>query len=132
MEMEANATAKGMLSVIAGGELAAIAQITQRATAQVRVRQGGGGSGIVWRENGLVVTNAHVVRGRRAEVKLANGETFHASVAKRDDARDLALLKLESFEPLRLTTAVVGDSDRLRAGEIVFAVGHPFGKPTAR
>lgn len=112
------------------GELTKIAEGVRRWVVEVRGHRSGGGSGVIWRADGLVVTNAHVVRARETEVTLADGRTFAAAVVKRDDARDLAALTLKGLEETGardLPTATIGDSDNLRVGEVVLAIGNPFG-----
>jgi serine protease Do len=91
----------------------------------VRGRQGGQGSGVVWRQDGVVLTNEHVVAGQRgAEVALADGRRVEATVVRRDPARDLAALQL----PVKGLPAVpVGESRKLRTGELILAVGNPLG-----
>lgn len=100
----------------------------------VEVRSGGHGSGagVVWSENGLVLTNYHVVAaaGRRPAavgVTLADGRAFDAEVVKGSQSLDLALLGLRGAGGLPAATS--GDSDVLRVGELVFAIGHPWGRP---
>jgi serine protease Do len=101
----------------------------------------GHGSGVIWCHSGtgsLIVTNHHVVDGNRAEVELAapsaggqfDGERppnltrLTATVVARDPHNDLALLRVDSG---KISPAVVGDSTTLRVGELVIAVGNPFG-----
>src|SRR5919199_5957896 len=99
----------------------------------VQVRSGGrgGGAGVIWDRDGFVLTNYHVVagrrRGRKVQVILQDGRTFDAEVVKRGRSLDLALLQLWG-SPGDLPTAPVGDSDKLRIGELVFAIGHPWGR----
>lgn len=94
----------------------------------VRGPRGGQGSGIVWRADGLVLTNDHVVPGDRAEVLLADGQRLAATVLRRDRAADLAALRV----PARGLPAVpVADPRGLRPGELVIAVGNPLGTPGA-
>src|SRR5438309_6350402 len=84
------------------------------------------GSGFVIDPNGLIVTNAHVVESAGSiQVRLADGRRFPATVVGRDNRVDLALLKIEGAG--RLTVLPLGDSNRLRVGEFVLALGHPFG-----
>ncbi len=91
----------------------------------VAVRDGrGSGSGIVWAASGVILTNHHVVRGDRAEVVLSTGQRVKAHVIKRDPQVDLALLQAETDG---LRAAGIGDSDQLRVGELVVAVGNPWG-----
>jgi len=83
-----------------------------------------GGSGVVIDANGGIVTNAHVAAGPRATVEMWDGRRFEASVLRRDEGRDLALLGVRATG---LPAAELGDSGRLRAGEIAVAVGSPLG-----
>jgi serine protease Do len=105
-------------------ECAALAERLRRSTVQVRDGRRGGGSGIVWRPDGLIITNAHVVRGRGARIELYDGRAFDSVVIARDTRRDLASLKIQADN---LPAAEIGDSDGLRAGELVFAMGNPLG-----
>src|SRR4051794_32568845 len=84
-----------------------------------------GGSGVIWNAHGGIVTNAHVATGARAEIVDASGNRYVARVVWRDRARDLALLYAG---PGTLAPAAeIGDSDALRAGQIVVALGNPLG-----
>ena len=94
------------------------------ALVQVHVPGRGGGAGIVWRDDGLVVTNAHVVGRGPAEVLLPDGRRLDARLVARSRRLDLAALAIEAPG---LHAADIGDSRSLRAGELVFALGHPFG-----
>lgn len=94
-------------------------------------RRGSGAAGVIWPASGLVMTNHHVVagvakRGRKTRVVLHDGRAFGAEVVKRGRSLDLALLRLEG-DPGALPAASIGDSDALRAGELVYAIGHPWG-----
>src|SRR5438094_2015056 len=83
------------------------------------------GSGFIIRQDGYLVTNAHVVTdAERIQVKLADGRRFEARLVGHDERVDLALIKIEATG---LPVAVLGDSNRLRVGEFVLALGHPFG-----
>ncbi|MGP6158709.1 MAG: S1C family serine protease [Vulcanimicrobiaceae bacterium] len=94
--------------------------------ATVRVHDGrrGSGSGVVWSADGVVVTNAHVVRSARATVEFADGRRRGASLLKRDAARDLAALRIDQTG---LEPAPVRDAATLAPGELVVAVGNPLG-----
>ncbi len=105
-------------------ELAAVAAALSRSAVQVQSRRLGAGSGVIWHSDGLIITNAHVVRGSRATVKLADGRVFDAACTNRDRQRDLAALKIDATD---LPAATIGDSDALRVGELVLAVGNPLG-----
>ena len=110
----------------------------RRSVVEVTSGGRGAGAGVIWPGEGLVLTNDHVVsggsrggrRGRRrggVRVALPDGRTFGAEVTKRDAGLDLALLRLDG-SPDGLSAAPVGDSGSLRVGELVFAVGHPWGR----
>jgi S1-C subfamily serine protease len=85
------------------------------------------GSGVILRDDGLIVTNYHVVEGAdRVRVALADGRELSAVLLLGDPAADLALLRVEgSGQPL--PTLSLGDSDGVEAGDIVLAIGNPFG-----
>ena len=97
---------------------------------QVRVWGRGTGAGVIWEKSGLVLTNHHVVsggrRGARVQVVLHDGRAFDAEVVKRGRNLDLALLRIGDGD---LSAAPIGDSDALRVGELVYAIGHPWGHP---
>ncbi|MCA1580750.1 MAG: Do family serine endopeptidase [Acidobacteria bacterium] len=83
-----------------------------------------GGTGFVISDDGYVVTNNHVVENAdRVEVRLAK-ERFPAKIIGRDPATDLALLKIDARR--KLAAIPLGDSDRLRVGEWVMAIGDPL------
>ena len=104
-------------------ELAAVAASLSRSTVQVH-HTSGGGSGVIWDSNGLIVTNAHVVTGMGARVELSDQRVFDAVCVKRDRCLDLAILKVDATN---LPAATICNSDTLRVGELVLAVGNPLG-----
>ncbi|HLI08152.1 MAG TPA: trypsin-like peptidase domain-containing protein [Ktedonobacteraceae bacterium] len=95
----------------------------------VQVRRGdrGAGTGIVWRNDGYIITNFHVITGNSVviQVLLNDGRTFDAEVVEGNPRLDLALLKIPVND---LTAILAGDSAKLRVGELVFAIGHPWGQ----
>ncbi|MBV9439528.1 MAG: trypsin-like peptidase domain-containing protein [Candidatus Eremiobacteraeota bacterium] len=93
-------------------------------TVAVRVGRAGAGSGVIWRGDGTIVTNAHVASRAIVEIELADGRRFSARVERRDARRDLAVLYVDAGA---LPAAFVRDPVTLRAGELVVALGHPFG-----
>jgi serine protease Do len=105
-------------------ELGALAESLARITVKVSAPGVGDGCGVIWSENGLIVSNAHVVRSDWVTVELSDGRRAPGRLRWRDPRRDLALLTIPVSE---LTAAVPGEPSRLRPGELVFALGHPFG-----
>lgn len=104
--------------------LGEVAERVRRSTVLVQPGGRGSGSGVIWRSDGLIVTNAHVARGSRMDVNLWDGREFRAELTARDSRRDLAALRIEATD---LNAAVIGDSGRVRAGELAIAVGNPLG-----
>ncbi len=87
----------------------------------------GSGSGFVWDRNGNVVTNFHVIQGAdRATVTLSDQTTWEAEVVGAYPEKDLAVLRIKA-PTTKLTPIPVGQSDNLRVGQSVFAIGNPFG-----
>ncbi len=83
----------------------------------------GSGAGVLWRR-GVVITNAHVARGSSVIVTFHDGDQeYDAPVIGRDADRDLVAVKVQSV----LGPAMIGNSDNLRTGEMVIAIGHPLG-----
>ncbi len=108
-------------------ELTTLFVAVQPSVVQVHTEGRGAGTGIIWNADGHIITNNHVVAkdNARVQVFLADGRTLDAKVLHRNSRLDLAVLKTteESLKPLS-----VGDSSKLRVGEWVFAVGHPWGQ----
>uniref|UniRef100_A0AAZ3QT27 Serine protease HTRA1 n=1 Tax=Oncorhynchus tshawytscha TaxID=74940 RepID=A0AAZ3QT27_ONCTS len=83
------------------------------------------GSGFVVSEDGLIVTNAHVVANKhRVKVELKSGATFDAKIKDVDEKADIALIKIDV--PMKLPVLLLGRSADLRPGEFVVAIGSPF------
>ena len=120
--------------------LADLADRLKPALVHVRVRRGGSaakdddapgeprrstGSGFVIDSNGLIVTNAHVVeQAEWIQVRLADGRRFNGRTVGLDNRVDLALVRIDAKG---LPVLPLGDSNRMRVGEFVLALGHPFG-----
>jgi serine protease Do len=83
------------------------------------------GSGVIVSKEGHIVTNHHVTeRMNEIEVQLSDGRTYRASVLGSDPSVDIAVLKIDASN---LSPLPLGDSERVRVGQLVFAVGNPFG-----
>src|SRR6266516_790542 len=99
----------------------------QPSIVQVGIQGRGGGTGVIWNPDGRIITNAHVVANEQAKihVHLTDGRTLEAKVLHRDPRLDLAMLRVNGDN---LKALPIGDSSRLRIGEWVFAIGHPWGQ----
>jgi serine protease Do len=85
------------------------------------------GTGFIIQKNGYILTNYHVIEHTEdIRVKLADGRDFFATVVGADEKTDIALIKIESMQPLPV--APLGDSDKLHVGEWVIAIGNPYGE----
>jgi serine protease Do len=84
------------------------------------------GSGFIINQDGYILTNAHVIAdSQRIVVTLQDGREFKARVIGRDDKTDIAMVKIDA--PGHLPVAPLGDSDGVRVGQWVIAIGNPFG-----
>jgi len=84
------------------------------------------GSGFIINRDGYIITNDHVVRDAESiQVKLSNENVYDAKVVGSDPKSDIAVIKINSKEPLPV--AVLGDSDKLQVGQWAIAIGNPFG-----
>jgi serine protease Do len=115
-----------------GFDLNALATKLRASTVAVHdADERGSGSGVVWDARGLVITNAHVVRGRSATVEFGPRRRLRAALVGRDPQRDLAVLRIEPQAAGELHAAERRDSGTLVPGELVVAVGNPHGLPGA-
>lgn len=121
-------------------DLDELANVVRRSLVQVAAGRQGGGSGVIFSADGLVVTNAHVVSGKSGrgtlkefQVTLPSSAVASATVLAKDDDIDVAVLriapydgqhdgKLSNLHPIEL-----GDSKNLRPGQWVMAMGYPWG-----
>jgi serine protease Do len=106
-----------------------VAERLRRSTVHVSAGRRGQGSGLIVKSNGVIVTNAHVASAHVAvsnaiEVEFWDGTRAQASVDLRDTRHDIAVLHVPQRE---LSAASLADSDQLRVGELVIAVGNPLG-----
>lgn len=123
-------------------ELVVISQKLRSSTVEIIARYTGG-SGVIWSSKGLVVTNSHVVERSQSpvntsmgqswktrsplSVKLENGRVIQGAVIASDPHADLAAIQLKIEKSEVLPTPIIGNSQLLRPGEIVLAMGSPYG-----
>jgi serine protease Do len=107
-----------------------LAREVARSVVLVRGSMGSSGSGVIWDRPGLVITNHHVVPGAHAELTISGGRRLKARVVRRAPALDLAALEVEVEGSLE-ASARIGDSDQLRVGDLLVAVGNPMGERNA-
>ncbi|MET8897595.1 S1C family serine protease [Streptomyces albogriseolus] len=111
------------------GTVAGVAKAVSPSIVEIKAASSSGsatGSGVIVTEDGEVVTNNHVVAGAsRIQVRTSDGKTYGARVVGTDSSKDLALIKLEDASGLK--AAALGDSDGVKVGDQVVAIGSPEG-----
>jgi serine protease Do len=105
-------------------DMAGVVDRVRRSLVQVRNGRHGAGAGTIWHPDGLILTNAHVVRLRSIHVILPDGQTLPARLLAHDRGLDLAALGVDASA---LPAIDLGDSRQLRPGDWVLALGHPWG-----
>ncbi|MFF5443136.1 S1C family serine protease [Streptomyces achromogenes] len=124
-------TAVGAPAVPTGkrGDVAAIAAAVSPSVVEINATLAGGsstGSGVIVSSDGEIVTNNHVVSGASSvRVRTSDGKSYTAEVLGTDSSKDLALIKLRGAQGLK--AAALGDSDAVRVGDPVVAIGSPEG-----
>ena len=120
-----------LVSIPRGMEESIVQAVKRAKPSVVRInasleREGEGkgiGSGVIFRKDGYIITNVHVIKGSRViHITLSDGRRFNASVVNASNDYDLALLKISVGG---LTPASFGDSDKLELGQIAIAIGNP-------
>ncbi len=105
--------------------MSAVADTVRRSLVVVQGHRFGAGAGLVWRKNGIILTNNHVVNSHSPRVVMPDGREYRADIVARDPEIDLAVLRIAASD---LVPARIADSRRLRVGQLVFAIGHPWGQ----
>lgn len=105
--------------------LAETVQRAQRSLVVVHNGRYGAGAGVIWRLGGYILTNHHVIARGRVWVTLSDGREMPARVVAQVPEIDLALLQVDVWD---LTPAPIADSRNLRVGQMVLALGHPWGQ----
>jgi len=110
--------------------VATVAEFLTPAVANLQISRGrraGGGSGVVISQDGFMITSAHVVEGaprRTGRASFSDGRELPFSVVGADPLSDLAVLRAQDGD---LPAAELGDAERLRVGQLVVAIGNPYG-----
>lgn len=109
-------------------DMAGVVESVATSVVQLVGQEGSLGAAVVWRSDGLLVTNAHVAVGQRGPRALQavfhDDQRLPVRLLAYDLTRDLAALYVERAD---LTAIAIGDSSRLRAGDYLMALGHPWG-----
>lgn len=107
--------------------LAEMIEQAQASVVQVRRGDRGAGTGVIWQAKGGIITNHHVIAhaGSKILVELRDGRTLEARIVDSDPTLDVALLDVPADD---LTAVPFADSSKLRVGELVFAIGNPWGQ----
>lgn len=105
-------------------EMVGVVSAVRHSLVQITNGSMGAGAGIIWQGDGLIITNAHVVRRTSLTVTLPDGRILPAKILAHDAKSDIAALQVNVEH---LPAAAIGDSRQLAPGQWVFAVGHPWG-----
>ena len=105
-------------------DLSAVVDKARQSLVEISNGRRGQGAGTIWHSDGLIITNAHVVHGHTPTVTLPDGRVLPAKVLAHDPSLDVAALKVDATG---LPTVELGESSKLRAGEWLLALGHPWG-----
>jgi len=111
---------------IASAKIQSVVYIEVGSLEAIRKGRGKSGSGIIISGDGYVITNNHVVEGKNEVIVVtSNKNEYKAKVIGRDPRTDIALLKIKSNDVF--SAIIIGDSDKVKKGEWVIAIGSPFG-----
>jgi S1-C subfamily serine protease len=120
-----DAYSRAVVSVVDDVGPTVVSISTGRMNREGMMEQQGAGSGVILTPDGYVLTNDHVVSGaRKYQITLTDGSSMTASLVGTDPATDLAVVRAEGSS---LPYSILGDSLQLRAGQLIIAIGNPFG-----
>ena len=124
----AGATPKSLIEATAAVK-DSVVEITTTIVSNRGTITAGAGSGVIIHEDGVIVTNNHVIADSdKIYVRLTNGDTYEAALRGTDEEGDIAILKITPQEGKPLTVAKLGNSSALALGEEVIAIGNPLGE----
>ncbi|HMD89438.1 MAG TPA: trypsin-like peptidase domain-containing protein [Anaerolineaceae bacterium] len=112
-------------SAILAEHINGVIKRVQRSLVLVQNGRMGAGAGIIWRQEGIILTNNHVAGNGHLVVYLKDGIEYPAQLVGRDANIDVAVLQIEAHN---LPTALITDTRDLKVGQFVFAIGHPWGQ----
>lgn len=107
------------------GQFSELVEAVWQSLVMVQAHRFGAGAGIIWSADGLILTNNHVLRRKTPEVTLSDNRQYPARILAQEPEIDLALLQIDAQG---LPAARIGDSVAAKVGEMVFAIGHPWGR----
>ena len=116
---------KNKLASASEKSIASVVTISSSNNITIPTSQGGIGSGVVFSEDGYIVTNLHILSGKNINVKLNNGNDYPAAIIGIDKNADIAVLKISVDE--KINPINIADSSNLRIGDKVLAIGNPYG-----
>ncbi|MDX3529707.1 trypsin-like peptidase domain-containing protein [Streptomyces sp. ID05-39B] len=128
-EVVASSTTTSVVPSSKTGDVASIAAAVSPSVVEIKAALGSGsstGSGVIITSDGEILTNNHVISGATSiKVQTSDGKEYTAKVVGTDSKKDLALIKLENASGLK--TAALGNSDGVKVGDTVVAIGSPEG-----
>jgi serine protease Do len=114
---------RALSSITIGNAVNSVSECLRQITVRINGSRHSGGSGVVWRADGLIVTNAHVADSQELEVAFFDGRILQGRLMARDPAVDLAVLDVGAGQFLH---ASIRSAREMRAGSLVLAVGNPL------
>ena len=116
---------KNKLVSAADKSIGSVVTISSSNNSSFTSNKNGIGSGVIFSNEGYVVTNLHILNSQKINVKLDNGKNYPASIIGIDKNADIAVLKISAEDELKPID--IADSDNLKVGDRVLAIGNPYG-----